>query len=193
MATWTLCPVLTGILNAFRVKGNPGQLSPAGTLLNIENEMKQRSLTINLVRMNNRPMPTNFIYDAVIAIKQSIDENPLQREAVHELEPTIHIGRNQLQHTFKEITGMTVRSYRLQKRMKAAKDMMATGEYSIKQIALECGYRNQNNFTADFKLVFKMAPSEWLEAHTPILYVTMDDIEGAVFIRNRANSVNRKL
>jgi AraC-like DNA-binding protein len=155
--------------------------------------MKQRSLTINLVRMNNRPMPTNFIYDAVIAIKQSIDENPLQREAVHELEPTIHIGRNQLQHTFKEITGMTVRSYRLQKRMKAAKDMMATGEYSIKQIALECGYRNQNNFTADFKLVFKMAPSEWLEAHTPILYVTMDDIEGAVFIRNRANSVNRKL
>jgi AraC-like DNA-binding protein len=146
--------------------------------------------------MTNRMMPTNFIYDAVMAIKKSIDENPLQRDAIQELEPTIHIGRNQLQHTFKEITGMTIRSYRLQKRMKAAKDMMAIGENSIKQIAFECGYRNQNNFTADFKLVFKMAPSEWMEEHstdTAISYITMDVIEGAVFIRNRANSGNQKL
>ena len=138
-------------------------------------------------------MPTNFIYDAVMAIKQSIDENPLQRDAVQELEPTIHIGRNQLQHTFKEITGMTIRSYRLQKRMKAAKDMIATGEYSIKQIAMECGYRNQNNFTADFKLVFKVAPSEWLESHsdeTTISHITTGNIEGAVFIRSRANRGN---
>lgn len=115
--------------------------------------------------MINRMTPTNFIHDAVMAIKQSIDKNPLQRNAVKKLEPTIHIGRNQLQNTFKEITGTTIRSYRLQKRMKAAKDMMATGENSIKQIALECGYRNQNNFTADFKLVFKMAPREWMEEH----------------------------
>jgi two-component system, response regulator YesN len=110
-------------------------------------------------------MPTNFIYDAVMAIKKSIDENPLQRDTVQELVP-IHIGRNQFQNTFKEISGMPLRSYRVQTRMKAAMNMMAAGEMSIKQVALECGYRNQNNFTADFKLVFNMTPAEWMHEHS---------------------------
>ncbi len=129
----------------------------------------------------------NVIYDAVIAIKRSIDEHPLRRNV---FEPTIRIGRNQLQNTFKEITGMTMRRYRLQKRMTAAKDMMAVGENSIKQIAYECGYKNQNNFTADFKLVFNMAPSEWMNENVADSYMAFED---AVFIRNRANSGNQEL
>ena len=146
--------------------------------------------------MNDRTMPTNFIYYAVMAIKKTIDDNPFKRNAIQELEPGIHIGRNQLQHTFKEITGMTIRSYRVQKRMTVAKEMMTTGESSIKQIALECGYKNQNNFTADFKLVFNMAPSEWMQEHTndiPHLHIIMSEKEGAFFIRDRANSGNQKL
>ena len=127
--------------------------------------------------MTNRMMPTNFIYDAVMAIKKTIDENPLQRNAVHELDPTIHIGRNQLQNTFKEISGMTIRSYRVQKRMNAALDMMAAGEMSIKQVALACGYRNQNNFTTDFKLVFNMTPAEWMNEHADDVALDFSEVQ----------------
>lgn len=115
--------------------------------------------------MTTKSMPASSAWDAVIAIKNAIDANPFQRTSIQELAPDIHIGRNQLQNTFKEITGLTIRTYRLQKRMEAASNLLSSGERSVKQIAWECGYRNQNNFTADFKLIFKITPAEWLHNH----------------------------
>jgi len=123
--------------------------------------------------MISKPSITDFTRDAVIAIKNAIDANPLKRKAAQELVPNIHIGRNQLQNTFKQISGMTIRSYRLQKRMEAARDMLALGESSVKEVALKCGYRNQNNFTADYKLVFKMTPAEWLRDHFDDVTLTL--------------------
>jgi len=115
--------------------------------------------------MTSKPSSTDFIREAVIAIKNAIDANPLNRKAAQELVQDIYIGRNQLQNTFKQISGITMRSYRLQKRMEAARDILSSGENSVKQVALKCGYRNQNNFTADFKVVFKITPAEWLRDH----------------------------
>ena len=113
--------------------------------------------------MNKKLMPSGVL-DAVISIKTAIDQNPFKRESPQELAGT-HIGRNQLQNTFKEISGMTIRSYRVQKRMEAARKLLSSGNYNVKQVALECGYKNPNNFTADFKLVFKMTPADWIRNH----------------------------
>lgn len=131
--------------------------------------------------MNKKLMPSGFVLDAVITIKQAIDQNPLKRESPHELAPSVHIGRNQLQNTFKEIAGMTLRSYRLQKRMEAARELLSTGDFNVKQVALQCGYKNQNNFTADFKLVFKMTPADWVrnncEDITNVLAHTFEKVQ----------------
>ena len=123
--------------------------------------------------MTSKPSSTDFIREAVIAIKNAIDANPLKRNSIKELVPDMHIGRNQLQNTFKQITGMTIRSYRLQKRMETARDLLASSESSVKQVALKCGYRKQNNFTADFKLVFKITPAEWLRDHFANITLTL--------------------
>ena len=112
--------------------------------------------------MSSKPSSTDFIRDAVIAIKNAIDANPISRDTIQELVPTIHIGRNQLQNTFKQVSGVAIRRYRLQKRMEVASQMLSTGEKSVKEVSIKCGYKKQNNFSADFKLVFKITPAEWM-------------------------------
>jgi AraC-like DNA-binding protein len=114
--------------------------------------------------MTRKSAQTNIILDAASAIRNAIDATPLSRKNIHDLVPDIHIGRNQLQRAFKEITGMTAKHYRLLKRMEAARDILMTG-VSVKQAASKCGYKKQNNFTRDYKYVFNMTPLEWVRQH----------------------------
>jgi|RhiMetdeSRZDD1v2_1073273.scaffolds.fasta_scaffold01359_25 AraC-like DNA-binding protein len=114
--------------------------------------------------MTRKSAQTNIVFDAASTIRNAIDATPLSRKNIHDLVPDIHIGRNQLQRVFKEITGMTVKHYRLQKRMEAARDILMTG-ISVKQVASKCGYKKQNNFTRDYKSVFLMTPLEWVRQH----------------------------
>lgn len=80
-----------------------------------------------------------------------------------ELVPGLYIGRNQLQAEFKRLTNLTIKRYRLLKRMEAARHLLATGSVNVKEAAWRCGYKNQGNFTADFKHVFDQTPVEWLQ------------------------------
>lgn len=114
--------------------------------------------------MTRKSAHTSIILDATTTIKNAIDATPLSRKNIHDLVPDIHIGRNQLQRAFKEITGMPIKRYRLLKRMEAARDILMTG-ISVKQVASKCGYKKQNNFTRDYKYIFNMTPLEWMRQH----------------------------
>jgi AraC-like DNA-binding protein len=114
--------------------------------------------------MTRKSAQTKLNLEASITIRAAIDAKPLSRKSIHDLAPEIHIGRNQLQTAFKHITGTTVKHYRLQKRMEAARDILITG-VTVKQVASKCGYKRQSNFTRDYKNVFGMTPMEWLRTH----------------------------
>jgi AraC-like DNA-binding protein len=103
-----------------------------------------------------------IIYEAAIALKNAIDNNPLSREAMNELIPGNEVGRNQLLPIFKKITGDNFRRYQRQKRIEASSVMLLAG-MSIKQVSIECRYNGYiGNFSRDFKLIFKLSPDEWL-------------------------------
>ena len=105
-----------------------------------------------------------LIREAAMAIKQAIDNNPLSRKNIYELARDVFVGRNQLQSAFKQISeGKTVRRYRLEKRMEIAKDMLETENWTMKIVSLKCGYKKQNNFTADFRNVLGVTPSQCIE------------------------------
>jgi AraC-like DNA-binding protein len=108
-------------------------------------------------------MNSTHVIDSVIAIKKAIDENPLNRESLKSLAPEIHIGRNQLLPAFRDITGKTIRRYRMEKRMEAAANMLATGELTIKEVAIYCGHTGvPSSFSKLFKAIYKVAPEEWM-------------------------------
>ena len=108
-------------------------------------------------------MNKNYVNDSVIAIKKAIDENPLSRKTLRTLTPEIYVGRNQLLPAFKQITGKTIRRYRLERRMEAAAKMLATDQVTIKEVAISCGHTgDQSSFSKLFKTVYNMAPEAWV-------------------------------
>lgn len=115
--------------------------------------------------MSKKNTPSNITYAAAQAIKHIIDTHPLSREPLSKLAPDIYIGRNRLQSLFKQLTGKTIRRYRLQKRMEAARELLVTGKMTVKQVALLCGYLKLNNFSADYKQEFDITPTDWLRNH----------------------------
>jgi AraC-like DNA-binding protein len=112
--------------------------------------------------MTRKETATNFIHLAALSVQQAIDSNPLSRKSITQLAPDLHVGRNQLQTAFKQLTKQTIKRYRLIKRMEAARGLLSTGVESVKEVALECGYKNPGNFNTDFKNIFGKTPGEWL-------------------------------
>lgn len=111
-------------------------------------------------------MNRNHVTVSVFAIKDAIDENPISREPLKKLVPDIHVGRNQLQTAFKEITGKTIRRYRMEKRMEAAASMLTIGDTSVKEVAIACGHCEcLSSFSKLFKAIYKMSPEEWVRSN----------------------------
>jgi AraC-like DNA-binding protein len=130
--------------------------------------IRQRGKYINTCPIMTQQQPfKRLAHEAAIAIKMAIDTDPLKRLPIQEISNDIQIGRNRLQLAFRLMTGMTIKRYRLQKRMELARDMLATRGSNIKQVAFRCGYKNQSNFSTDYKLVFEIAPLDFIKNCNP--------------------------
>jgi AraC-like DNA-binding protein len=109
---------------------------------------------------------TDATYVAAHKIKALIDANPLGRKTITMLSLEVGIGRNQLQRAFKEITGVTVKRYRLEARMQVGCDLLMYANMKVSEVARKCGYRKHpKNFYRDFKSVFSVTPEEWMRSH----------------------------
>jgi len=62
---------------------------------------------------------------------------------------------------FTRHTGMGIREYTKQVRLTLAAQRLRTTTGSVKQIALELGYRNPNDFCRQFKKLFSLNPTEF--------------------------------
>ncbi|MEP7374703.1 MAG: AraC family transcriptional regulator [Chitinophagaceae bacterium] len=115
--------------------------------------------------MQKAKSTSKLVLETVFALKKEIDSHPLQRKSIPQLLTDLHIGRNILERNFKDITGRTIIRYQLEKRMEAACTLLKEGDMNIQQCAIRCGYRDQANFTVDFKNIYEQSPSEWLRNH----------------------------
>lgn len=64
-------------------------------------------------------------------------------------------------NTFKRTVGKTLRDYIEEQRIKKATDLLLTTNYSLTQIAYECGFSSQSYFSYVFKRRMKSAPREY--------------------------------
>lgn len=67
-------------------------------------------------------------------------------------------------HLFKEKTGYSLTNYIVKMRLEKAKTILSAGNLKISEIALECGYSNQNYFSLAFKKYTGMSPTKYKEA-----------------------------
>jgi AraC family transcriptional regulator len=62
---------------------------------------------------------------------------------------------------FKQSTGLTPYQYVLQQRIERAKQLLRQGNRAIADVALECGFTNQSNFTRAFRRATGMTPKAY--------------------------------
>ena len=94
-------------------------------------------------------------------VRRLINANLDREISIDELSRKVNLNRTTMQKVFKEMYGVTVNEYRTKSRMQLAKNLMASTELSITEIAGRCGYANASKFSEVFKKNEGMLPKTW--------------------------------
>ena len=73
----------------------------------------------------------------------------------------MHMGRTKLYGKVKELTGVTPNKYIMNKRMKKAAELLATGEYTVAIVSYKVGLEDASYFNKCFKSYFGISPSKY--------------------------------
>lgn len=119
-------------------------------------------------KMNNPAFRTTLTADdirRVMKIESILTKDVFQPPpSIIELAKIASVSESKLKKDFKTMYGKPIFEYFQKARMEAAQDRLLTGQYSVKEVAMELGYSNLSNFTIAFKKQFGILPSQLLSA-----------------------------
>ena len=104
------------------------------------------------------PMPTE---PRLRKIAQSLINDPADQRSLDEWAREVGASKRTLTRLFPAQTGMSFRSWRQQRRLLRALELLATG-YSVTTVALELGYENTSAFIAMFRRTLGASPTRFL-------------------------------
>ena len=80
-----------------------------------------------------------------------ISENLTEDFSLKKLSEKYAMSESHFSRTFKQYTGLGVTKYIKLTRLRKAEKLLESGEYSVSQAAMECGFNNSNYFISEFK------------------------------------------
>ena len=83
--------------------------------------------------------------------------------AIEELARLVNMSATRLKRGFKEMYGSGIYSYYQTMRLQKAKELLLSGNHSIKQTAAASGFYNTANFSTAFKKQFNILPSQLIK------------------------------
>ncbi|GGA90885.1 helix-turn-helix domain-containing protein [Puia dinghuensis] len=102
--------------------------------------------------------------DALKTIVQLLSDSQLNKfPSIETLSKTAMMSSTKLKTRFKQIYGMKLYEFYNRNRLEQAKEMLKTGDYSVKQVGINIGFSNLSNFAKAFKKEFGMLPKEVLK------------------------------
>jgi AraC-like DNA-binding protein len=96
----------------------------------------------------------------IAAVKDFLDNNPVDGKTTRELALLANVNRTALQTGFKGIYGMDIRQYRKKLRMELAAQFLREGK-PVKQVSVVLRYKSQSAFCTAFKSHFRLSPTDW--------------------------------
>lgn len=96
----------------------------------------------------------------VMQIETLLTENIYQPPPpIQQLAKMTSVSESKLKKDFKTLFKSPIYEYYQKARMQVAHEKLMTGEFSVKEVAMELGYANLSNFTVAFKKEFGVLPS----------------------------------
>ncbi len=93
-------------------------------------------------------------------IQNYIDEHLSDNIRKEDLAELMHLNEDYLTRIFKKETGMSIKSYIIQQKMNAARELLQTTSLSVSSVAIQLGYTNFSHFSASYKKEFGITPAE---------------------------------
>ena len=99
--------------------------------------------------------------NVIFSVKEYLDQHLQEKITLDSLASGFYINKFYLAKAFKQYYGMTINAYLLQIRITRAKQMLRFSEKSMKEIGLECGLGEPHYFSARFREVEGVPPSQY--------------------------------
>lgn len=119
---------------------------------------------------NSKPYQASFLtqsqYMIAIDCEQKITKDLSQKLTIETMAATYKISPSSLKKFFTGVYGCSISEYTQTMRMKKAKELFETTDYSVMQVAALVGYENQSKFSAVFKKHTRYAPLEYKRIYT---------------------------
>ena len=91
-----------------------------------------------------------------------IKENLTENLTLENVAKAMSISPIHFHNTFKTAVGKTLRVYIEEQRIKRATNLLLTTNFSLTQIAYDCGFSSQSYFSYVFKRKMKVTPREYV-------------------------------
>ncbi len=102
--------------------------------------------------------------EALKGIVRILSDNQLSKfPSIDALSKTAMMSSTKLKSRFKQIYGMKLYEFYNHHRLEQAKEMLKTGNFSVKQVGVNIGFSNLSNFAKAFKKEFGVLPKEVLK------------------------------
>jgi AraC-like DNA-binding protein len=103
--------------------------------------------------------------EALREVMKMLSNSTLQKfPSIQFLSKTATMSSTKLKTRFKQIYGMKLYEFYNHHRLLQAKEMLRTGDYSVKQVGVNIGFTNLSNFAKAFKKEFGVLPREILKS-----------------------------
>lgn len=99
--------------------------------------------------------------DVVEKVKSYIENNYMNDISLDDLARYVSMSSFYLSRIFSKVEDTNIKEYIIKLRMEKAKSMLIEGNKSVKQIAFEVGYVDQNYFSKAFKKYTSVPPKEY--------------------------------
>lgn len=99
--------------------------------------------------------------ECVLSAKDILCQEPSRSVTIEGLAIEVGLNRTKLQYGFKQVFGVSIYDFQLNKRMEKAKALLRKTEKSIKEIARLTGYKSTSSFSQAFKKASGIAPLSW--------------------------------
>jgi AraC-like DNA-binding protein len=107
----------------------------------------------------------NLLADADMTIgqlvKSYVKNNISQKITLSDISWKLHYSTVTLTEHFKQEYGITIMEYVMKKRMEKASRLLINSEMSIRSVAEECGFFDNEYFSRCFKNYYSMSPVSW--------------------------------
>jgi AraC-like DNA-binding protein len=123
----------------------------------------QERLILLLAGLLRHKRPSPFAPPGWARAKARIDDDPAAPSSLADLANEAGVSRFQLIRGFFKLTGLTPHSYILQRRLDAARAMIAHGA-SLADSAADCGFADQSHFNRTFIRRYGVTPGAYAEA-----------------------------